>query len=190
MGQHAPGLCLQETSSMSWLAALLGAGQMKPVDCCTAGDAVVHRPHLLSSGLKPVLYLSSFTWSLFETFIFFLYGYIYIYTHIYIGYTAQLTGFSFPDQGSNPCPKHWKHSRNLGSSREFLGYYYPNLFLGECIELAREEQLKWILTISNKPDLLIKEGQAQTPLEIKYEQWVLLSGGLEYVMSRALIIVA
>ena len=113
-----------------------------------------------------------------------------VYIHIFIGYTAQLTGFSFPDQGSNPCPKHWKHSRNLGSSREFLGYYYPNLFLGECIELAREEQLKWILTISNKPDLLIKEGQAQTPLEIKYEQWVLLSGGLEYVMSRALIIVA
>ena len=166
MGQHAPGLCLQETSSMSWLAALLGAGQMKPVDCCTAGDAVVHRPHLLSSGLKPVLYLSSFTWGLFETFIFFLYGYIYIYTHIYIGYTAQLTGFSFPDQGSNPCPKHWKHSCNLGSSREFLGYYYPNLFLGEWLNLPEKNNWNEFWQFQINLTCWLKKTKHKLPLKL------------------------
>ena len=84
---------------------------MKPVDCCTAGDAVVHRLHLLSSGLKRVLYCHHLLEAYLKLFFsFFMDIYIYIYTHthiyiyIYIGYTAQLMGFSFLDQGSNPCP--------------------------------------------------------------------------------------
>ena len=53
-----------------------------------------------------VLYLSSFYLRLIWNFYFLS---LWIYIYIYIGYAAQLVGFQFPDQGSNPCPQHWKH---------------------------------------------------------------------------------
>ena len=110
-----------------------------------------------------VLCLSSFyLWLIWNFYFLSLWIYIYIYR-----LCCPACGISVPWPGVESLPVALKaQSLNLRTARKFLGYYYTNLFLGECIKLARKEQLKWILIILNKPDLLIKEGQAQTPFKL------------------------
>ena len=80
---------------------------------------------------------------------------LFIYVFLFLGHTLWHIGSYFPDQGSNPCPLHWKYRILTTSEVPLLCYFkvisarVPNLpgpvvaVLGGSVRMEERENWSW-----------------------------------------------